>query len=200
MSTIFFVNLDDLVSEDHMYRKLLFLLNFKKLTRSLEKLRKNIDLGRKGYSMEQGFKMLLLQFVEDLSDRELERYMSDSLSAKLFCGFNLDSKTPDHSYFGHLRKQIGTKNLSIMFNKVRKSLKSSGFIPQVFTFIDASHLVSKSDIWKDRDIAIAKGKKKFDNSVMESLKKNLIYRYQQINVLVLVAKEKTSFGLVISAM
>ena len=171
MQSYLFINLDDLVSEDHIYRKILKILNFKKLTRSLEKLRKNEFVGRKGYSIEQGFKMLLVQFMEDLSDRELEKYMRENLPAKLFCGFNIKSNTPDHSYFGHLRKSIGTKNLSIMFNKVRKSLKREGFIPEVFTFIDASHLVSKFDIWKDRDKLIADGEKAFNNAVIEVIKK-----------------------------
>ena len=37
--------------------------------------------------------------MEDLSDRELERYLSDSNAAKWFCEFGLMEKTPDHSFF-----------------------------------------------------------------------------------------------------
>ena len=48
----------------------------------------------KGYGVLRLFKCLLLQFMEDLSDRELERYISDSNAAKWFCDFSLVEKTP----------------------------------------------------------------------------------------------------------
>ena len=58
------------------------------------------------------FKCLLLQFMEDLSDRELVRYLSDSNAAKWFCDFGLMEKTPDHSFFCKIRQKIGGKSLS----------------------------------------------------------------------------------------
>ena len=62
---------------------------------------------------------MLVQGVEDLSDRELENHLKDSLSAKLFCGFSLSDTTPDHSYFGKLRDRIGTRRLAKLFSAVR---------------------------------------------------------------------------------
>jgi hypothetical protein len=46
-----------------------------------------------------GFRCLLLQYVEDLSDRQMERCLAENLAAKLFCGFELMDQTPDFSYF-----------------------------------------------------------------------------------------------------
>ena len=54
--------------------------------------------------------MLVLQFMEDLSDRELERFIAENTAAKLFCDFSLISQAPDHSLFGRLRQSIGTNN------------------------------------------------------------------------------------------
>ncbi|MDR2781001.1 MAG: transposase [Holosporaceae bacterium] len=42
---------------------------------------------------------LALQFLEDLGDRELERYLSENTAAKWFCDFKLTERTPDYSLF-----------------------------------------------------------------------------------------------------
>ena len=38
---------------------------------------------------------LLLQFMEDLSDREFERFIAENTAGKWFCDFDLIEKTPD---------------------------------------------------------------------------------------------------------
>jgi hypothetical protein len=52
-----------------------------------------------------------------------------------------------------------------IFNRLRAGLKASGLIREVFTFVDASQLVSKLStwdaIWDNRDQAIAKGRCRF---------------------------------------
>jgi len=146
-------NLEELVPEDHIYRQIMKLVNFDKLCASLTTTYSH--LGRRGYPVTTGFKCLLVQFMNDLSDRQLEAHLQDSLSAKLFCGFELVESTPDHSYFGKLRDRIGTYKLAKMFKKMNKSLKQSGYIREVFTFVDASAIKSKVDVWKARDKAIA---------------------------------------------
>jgi hypothetical protein len=45
-----------------------------------------------------------LQHLEDLSDRELERYLSENVAAKWFCGFGLSDATPDHTVFTAVRR------------------------------------------------------------------------------------------------
>ena len=52
---------------------------------------------------------LLIQFMEDLSDREMERYLQENLANKWFCDMNLGEEAPDHSYSGDFRKRLGTE-------------------------------------------------------------------------------------------
>jgi len=165
------VSLEELVIKDHPYRKLLKLIDFKGLSKTLKEIKKNQDTGRKGYTVEQCLKMLVLQFMEDLSDREMERYMKENNSAKLFCGFGLLDNTPDFSYFSKIRKTIGTNKIGKVFNKVQSELKKQGFIREVFTFIDASHLISKMNIWEDRDKLIEKGLETFNNKALDAINK-----------------------------
>ena len=87
-----------------------------------------------------GLRALVLQFIEDISDREMERFLRENNSGKWFCELGLGENTPDHSYFGDFRKCLGTKNLMAIFNRVRESLKSMDLIREVFTFVDAKSL------------------------------------------------------------
>lgn len=156
-----FVTLDGLVPADHPYRKLDRLLSFNTISKPYRRLYS--AKGRKEKGVEFGLRALVLQFIEDLSDREMERYCQENLAGKWFCQMGITDKAPDHSYFGEFRKRLGTKHLMKIFSQVRNSLKAMGLIREVFTFVDASHLVSKLSTWDDRDKAIKQGLEKFNN-------------------------------------
>jgi len=104
--------------------------------------------------------------MEDLSDREMERYLQENVAAKYFCGFSLTDKTPDYTSFSKMRARIGTSQLSKIFTTIRKQLIKQGYIGEVFTFVDASHLIAKANLWKERDKAIEKKYEKLNNEVL----------------------------------
>lgn len=105
---VIMVSLDELVDSSHQYRKFKTLFNFYEIEPEL----KSVDSAAnyKGYGVERLFKCLLLQFMEDLSDRELERYIGDSTAARWFCEFSLTESTPDHTVFSKIRTKIGPIN------------------------------------------------------------------------------------------
>ncbi len=144
--------LTELVPVEHEYRKLLSLMDFEELCRPLEKLYSHT--GRSGYPVATGFKSLLLQFMLDLSDRQMERYLSGNLAGKYFCGFGLVEQTPDHSYFCRYRERLGTKRLAELFNTVKTGLKEKGYVREIYTFVDATSLNARVDTWRARDKAI----------------------------------------------
>jgi len=118
------------------------------------------------------FKCLLIQFLEDLSDRELEAYIQGNNPAKWLCGFGLIEKTPDHTVFTRARAKIGTKRLSKIFNILKDQLRSQGYMNEIFTFIDASHLISKASLWSERDKAIKEKYDKLNNEVLPKVAKD----------------------------
>jgi hypothetical protein len=80
MRQIELVTLDSLVSSDHVYRKISQLFPTEIISthlRSLEHIK-----GADGYGIMRLFKCLFLQFLEDLSDRELARFLQENTSAK----------------------------------------------------------------------------------------------------------------------
>ena len=69
-----FLSLDDLVSDHHPYRRLDQVVSFSELSAPYGTLYS--VKGRKEKGVEFGLCALVLQFMEDLSDREMERYFS----------------------------------------------------------------------------------------------------------------------------
>ena len=158
------IALEDLVPEDHIYRKFINLWDFKGVKKILKKVEK--DNNYKGYGVLRLFKCLLLQMLEDLSDRELDRFLNENNAAKWFCGFGLADKTPSNTVFTKARERLGTNLLSKIFSNLRDQLKAQGYINEVFSFIDASSLISKANLWKERDKAIKEKYEKLNNEVL----------------------------------
>jgi IS5 family transposase len=164
------ISLEELVSSDHIYRKFKDLWDFSDIKNEVEKI--EIDSDHKGFGVFRLFLCLLIQFTEDLSDRELERYLADTNSAKWFCNFGLVEKTPNYRVFTNARKRIGTKRLSTIFNILKDQLREKGYMNEIFTFIDASHLISKATLWKERDKAIKEKYEKLNNEILPKFAKD----------------------------
>lgn len=164
MHQVEMVSLDDLVSEDHLYRQFLSIWSFKGVAKRLSPLQK--DNANEGYGLLRLFKCLLLQYLEDLSDRELEQFLKDNVAAKFFCDFGLTEKTPDHSVFCRTRARIQAPLLSKIFTDLRDQLKQAGLMREVFSFVDATHLIAKASLWEERDKALAAKYEKLNNEVL----------------------------------
>ncbi|WP_316359029.1 transposase [Candidatus Neptunichlamydia sp. REUL1] len=161
MQQVEMICLEDLVPESHNYRKFAKIWSFSFVEKRLRKLEK--DNPHKGHGLLRIFKCLLLQFMENCSDRELERFIQENTAARWFCGFNLRDNTPDHTVFCQLRKKIGTNILSKILADLRDQLKDQGLMSEVFTFVDATHLIAKANLWEERDKAIAEKYEKLNN-------------------------------------
>ena len=164
MQQIEMVSLEELVPHSHIYRRFASVWSFQSAQKHLKKLETNNP--NKGYGVLRLFKCLLLQFMENLSDRELERYLQENNAGKWFCGFSLREETPDHTVFCKIREKIGTTGLSKIFSDLRNQLKQQGLMSEVFTFVDASHLIAKANLWEERDRAIRAKYEKLNNTTL----------------------------------
>lgn len=161
---------DSALGTDHAYRKLNRLIDFDKVAADLQKLYSH--LGQPGIPAVRGLKAMLLQFWEDYSDREMEAAVRENLAIRWFCGFSLTEKTPDHSYFGKFRKRIGTQHLADIFNSTNEKLRKERLFGNIFYFIDASAIISKTALWEERDKAIKDGHDKLNNLVIKDYAKD----------------------------
>ncbi len=121
------ISLEDLVPANHIYRKFTKLIDLDKIAnKHLTAIVGNSNY--QGYGINILFKALLLQHLEDISDRELARFLQENTAAKWFCNFTLSDKTPTYSLFSKIRAKIGTHLLSKIFNEVKDRLKSKGYM------------------------------------------------------------------------
>lgn len=164
MNQIEMICLDQMVLPNHRYRRFMKIWDFKKVDSQLRQAKS--DNPHEGYGVERIFRCLLLQFLEDLSDRELEVFIQENTEGKWFCRFLLNENTPDHTAFSRARKKVGTDLLSKIFANLRDQLKEQGYMNEVFTFVDASHLISKASLWEERDEALKQKYEKLNNEVL----------------------------------
>lgn len=157
---------NNLVEAEHPFRKLNEYFDFTELAGTLAKCYS--ELGTTGIAVEKGFRALLVQFWEDYSDREMEHALRENIAVRWFCNFSLMEKTPDHSYFGKLRKRIGPSRLSDIFQKVNEAMKKKNLFGEMFTFLDASSIITKTALWEERDRAIAEGEKQLNNAIVNN--------------------------------
>lgn len=155
-----------IIDGKHPFRKLKEIINFETLVLPIRSCYST--LGAHGIDAERGVKALLIQFWENYSDREMEKAIRENLAIRWFCGFGLIEETPDYSYFSKLRKRIGAKRIADLFKQINETLESRGLFGNVFTFIDASAIVSKTALWAERDEAIKDGEKKLNNQNVEN--------------------------------
>jgi IS5 family transposase len=156
--------IEKMVDKNHAFRRLNSIIDFETLISPYRELYSS--LGAEGVDVIKGFKALLVQFWENYSDREMEKVLQENVAVKWFCGFGLTEKTPDHSYFGKLRKRLGTKNIADIFNSVNDILRSKGLFGDVFKFIDASTIITKTALWEERDRAIKNGETSLNNKIV----------------------------------
>ena len=155
-----------LVEADNAFRYLNEHFNFAELAGSLVGCYS--ELGTTGIAIEKGFKALLVQFWEDYSDRQMEKALRHNIEVRWFCGFGLTEQTPDHSYFGKLRKRIGPNRLAEIFHQTNEAMKKKNLFGEVFTFLDASSIITKTALWDERDKAIADGEEKLKNAIINN--------------------------------
>ncbi len=73
------VNLEELLSKTHQYRQFAKVFDFPEIEHALSGVEKEATYKGEVFCL---FKCLLLQFMEDTSDRELERYLQENTVAK----------------------------------------------------------------------------------------------------------------------
>ena len=52
---------------------------------------------------------------------------------------------------------------------MKKQLREQGYMSEVFTFVDSAHLISKAQLWEERDKAIKKKYDKLNNEIVPKI-------------------------------
>src|SRR3989344_459698 len=135
-----------IIDGQHPFRRLKEIINFETLVLPIRACYST--LGAHGIDAERGVKALLIQFWENYSDRELKKAIKENIAIRWFCGFSFIEEKPDCSCFSKHRKRTVEKRITEIFKQVNETLESRVLFGNVFTFIDASAIISKTALWE----------------------------------------------------
>ena len=163
---MFFNNydLEKMVPGDHVLRKFKERLPVTEIAEKREEWKQ--CLGREGYGMEAGLRALFLQFWGDYSDREMEEQLRYNFSYRWFCDFKMEDRTPDHTFFSRVRKNMGAERIEELFQRIVKDAELRKVIKKLESFVDASAIRRKEAEWAKRD----EEKRKEEEEIKEGLK------------------------------
>jgi len=98
---------DQVVPRDHFFRKLNETLDWRKYTQKMMRWYKGrAEYGRPPFDPAVLLKMLLVAYLYNLSERQVEAYINDSMSAKYFLGLGMDQPAPDHSTLTKFKERM----------------------------------------------------------------------------------------------
>lgn len=94
------------------------------------------QIGRPGISPIMLFKMMLVGFLYDISDRRLEEEINLNIAFKWFVGLDIDQKAPDHSTLTRFRDRLGEEGFRCLFNRIVEMALEQGLINERLTIIN----------------------------------------------------------------
>jgi IS5 family transposase len=172
------------VPEDHFLRKLDKVVDWEAFTELLIRLYKGGgEVGRPPYDPAVILKMLVLSYLYDLTERQTEVYVNDSMSAKWFLGLAADERAPDHSTLTRFKDRIitggGETVLAEMLAEVVKQAIEGGVKFGTIQVVDSTHTIADVNTKKDEARQKRDGKPPRDGGARWGVKKRRRYRNAQ---------------------
>lgn len=107
-----------------------------------------MDWGRDPWDPVLLFKMVFLQFLYDLSDRDIEEQCTCNLLFKSFLGLSAEELPPDHPVLCRFRQRLGAEGFQRLFSQVVEQALAQGLVSDRLHIIDATHLTAKVDLFR----------------------------------------------------
>lgn len=145
---------DRAVPKDNFLRKLNEVVDWRPFTQKLLRYYKGgAEYGPPPYEPTLVLKMLLVSYLYNLSERQVEEYVNDSLSAKNFLGLAVDEAAPDHATLTLFKNRLlgrkGEQVFEQLFKKVLSIAKEKGIGFGRIQVVDSVHTVANVNVAKD---------------------------------------------------
>lgn len=140
---------DSLIPSDHFVRKLKDLLDWQDLASVLDDCYRN--KGRASVPPEMMLRIVIAQYLHDLSDRQMEEAMTMNMAMKFFVGLAPDEAGVDHSTICRFRGRVGNDRFVRIFNKIVQQARQQGLISDRLHAIDSRHFKANVSTWRQRD-------------------------------------------------
>jgi transposase len=147
------ISLENLVAEDHFYRRLEALLDLSFVREVVGPL--YAGGGRPSVDPVIFFKLQLIMFFEDLrSERQLMRVVADRLSLRWYLGYDLHEPLPDHSSLTRIRERFGLEVFRRFFERIVEECFEAALVWGEELFFDATKVEANAPRSTRRDHAL----------------------------------------------
>jgi len=145
---------DQIVPQEHFLRKLKEIIPWERFTKRLIRLYKGGGrYGRPPFEPGLILKIEMIAYLYNLSERQVESYVNDNLSAKYFVGLAVDQRAPDHSTLTKFRQRMlargKLKVFEEMLAEIVKEALESGIQFGSIQIVDSVHSAANVNIRKD---------------------------------------------------
>ena len=103
------------------------------------------ETGRPPYDPALMFKMVFLQFLYDLADREVEEAVTFNLLYQWFLGLAVDEPPPAHTSVCRFRVRLGPEHFQALFNRVVTEARQHGLIRDDLQVLDSTDIAARVD-------------------------------------------------------
>jgi len=134
----------------HLLRELTRLITFEFVNEVCAPLYPE-ETGRPPYEPALMFKVVFLQFLYNLSDREVEDAVTYNLLYKWFLGLAVDERPPDHTSVCRFRTRLGPETFQALFNQVVTAAREAGLITDALHVLDSTDLAARVDLFRLKD-------------------------------------------------
>jgi IS5 family transposase len=135
---------DRLIPKDHLLVKLNQKLDWSFIEEASRPFYQ--ERGRQGENPVVLFKMLLLAYLYDISERRIEEDCTYNVLFKHFLGLEVDEKAPDHSTLTRFRDRLGEDGFRTIFNRLVELARSQGIVADRLRLVDSTHQLANVDI------------------------------------------------------
>lgn len=142
------------VPEDHFLRQLEGVVDWEVFGEQLVALyRGRAEEGRPPYDPVVLLKMLLLSYLYNISGRQVQAHVQDSLSAKFFLGLAVDEPAPDYTTLALFTRRIAEygkeRSLQALLGAVVAAARAGGVKFGSLQVVDSTHTVADVNTGKD---------------------------------------------------
>jgi transposase len=151
------ISLENLVPQDHFYRRLEARLDLS----FVRELVGPLYAGGGRPSVDPGifFKLQLIMLFEDLrSERQLMRVVADRLSLRWYLGYDLHEPLPDHSSLTRIRERFGLEVFRRFFERIVEECFEAGLVWGEELFFDATKVEANASLDSMRSRSLLEGR------------------------------------------
>lgn len=130
--------------QDHFLVRLINAVDFSFVTPLVEDCYS--DQGRHAYHPVLMVKLLLLQTLHDLSERDVIEQADTNILFRAFLGISLDDEIPHWTLLGQFRERLGEERFEGIFNHVVILAKEVGLLDEKLRVLDSTAVKAKVDV------------------------------------------------------